>query len=282
MMRAGQSQVISVILLSGIAVMVVSGAYFWGAPLMEKSQAGSRLNTAENMMASISDAIDEVAKQGGQVSIPLNLGGTLRVLEEENAIAYEVQTASLNVASRDWVPLDGMSPIRQDTIAATTGEPFPVGDATCSVTGCDDSSVTLECADGEFGGGTFTNEQKIDVEGEEYEVFLECDNEEYNALLIGPEERAIGYVGVNKAGVLIGRAFPVGDQYKNMYKLVYRELDDMDTEEGYRTDIRSAGGTVGNPGKTTLTVRKGEVEAHPASSGLGGALTTTQVLLSIQ
>lgn len=259
--------------------MVVSGAYFWGAPLMEKSQAGTRINTAENVMLSISDSIDEVAKQGGQISIPLNLGGTLRVLEDENAVSYEIETASLNVASTAWVPLDGASPIRQDTVVVRRDEDAVFGEMVCSVGSTCETGITVsDCAI----AGTYQDGEIVDVEGEDYMVVLECDNADYDALMIGPEMRVTGYTGIDKAGVLVGRAFPVGPRYKNMFKVVYRELDDLETHDGYVIQIRSSGGTVGSPGRRTLTISRGDVTVTPGASELGGSLTATPVFVSVQ
>lgn len=103
--RTGQTQIISAVLITGIAIAVVSIAYVWGVPLIQKGQVATQVTNAENLMISIERSINDVIQAGGQRSVQVNLEGNLEVSESDNAIVYTIRTRGANIAA-DWVPIN--------------------------------------------------------------------------------------------------------------------------------------------------------------------------------
>lgn len=104
--RIAQAQIVSAVLIIGITILVISSAYFWGIPLIEKSQTSSKINKAQTLMLVIDDSMNDVIQHGGKKSILLNLEGKLEVSEELNSIRYFVDSKGANIATTDWVPLN--------------------------------------------------------------------------------------------------------------------------------------------------------------------------------
>lgn len=124
--RKAQTQVISAILITGIAVGVVSIAYIWGVPLIQKSQVSTQITNAENLMNTIEKEIANIIQTGGQRSILLSLDGNLIVDQDANSIVYSLTTKGANVAN-DWVPLNddnyfGVIDTAQNQSAGIVGE----------------------------------------------------------------------------------------------------------------------------------------------------------------
>jgi hypothetical protein len=119
--RTAQAQVVSVVLIMGISILVISSAYFWGIPLIEKSQTSSDINKAQKLMLVIDDAMSDVAPHGEKRSILLNLDGELKVSEELNSITYSVDTKGANIATINWVPLNDENMVGIEWIGGSEG-----------------------------------------------------------------------------------------------------------------------------------------------------------------
>lgn len=104
--KMAQAQIVSVVLITGITVLVISSAYLWGLPLIEKSQTSSEINKAKTLMLSIDNGINDVIQHGGKKSIFLNLEGELAISEQLNSIIYSVETKDVNIATISWVSLN--------------------------------------------------------------------------------------------------------------------------------------------------------------------------------
>ncbi|MBU4300400.1 MAG: archaellin/type IV pilin N-terminal domain-containing protein [Nanoarchaeota archaeon] len=104
--RKAQAEVISALLIVGITVAAVSVAYMWGVPMIQKGQSTSQIQEAEYLMTLISDGITDVAQNGGQKSLSLNLQGPLEISEEDNTIKYTIISKKAGVARTEWVPLN--------------------------------------------------------------------------------------------------------------------------------------------------------------------------------
>jgi len=101
-----QTEVISALLIVGITVAAVSVAYLWGVPIIQKGQSTNQIQEAEVMMNLIEKSVSEVAQNGGQKSIVLNLQGPLEISEEDNMIKYTIISKKAGVARTEWVPLN--------------------------------------------------------------------------------------------------------------------------------------------------------------------------------
>lgn len=104
--RKAQTEIISALLVVGITVAAVSVAYIWGVPIIQKGQSTSQIQEAESLMADIEKAVSEVAQNGGQKTLSLNLQGPLEISEEQNAIKYSIVSKKAGVARTEWVPLN--------------------------------------------------------------------------------------------------------------------------------------------------------------------------------
>ncbi|MBI4017542.1 MAG: hypothetical protein HY366_01200 [Candidatus Aenigmarchaeota archaeon] len=80
----GQSQLVTAVLLTGILIVLVSGAYFWGVPLLEKQKDTVALNNMERFMNDLDDKITRVAASGGRERIDnINIPGELKLVDNE-------------------------------------------------------------------------------------------------------------------------------------------------------------------------------------------------------
>jgi hypothetical protein len=77
----GQVEVVSAVLLTGIMISLVSVAYFWGLPVIEKQKDQTKLNEMEVFMKDFNSAVKEVANEGGRRELTVNLPGTLKFVE---------------------------------------------------------------------------------------------------------------------------------------------------------------------------------------------------------
>lgn len=105
--RLGQSQVLTAVLLGGILVLGVGGAYMWGVPILQKNQDINNAQNSLSGMSRLSGEIAAVAQQGGSRSIPLDIGsGSLTINTENETITYIARTKGAYVATDEWVPLN--------------------------------------------------------------------------------------------------------------------------------------------------------------------------------
>ncbi|MBM3304223.1 MAG: hypothetical protein FJY76_03925 [Candidatus Aenigmarchaeota archaeon] len=61
----GQTEAVSLVLISGIVVSLVGAAYFWGMPLIEKRAASTDFTSASNLITDINKKILSLANAGG-------------------------------------------------------------------------------------------------------------------------------------------------------------------------------------------------------------------------
>lgn len=106
-LKRGQTQVLTAVLLGGILIAGVAGAYVWGLPLLQKNQD---INSAKNSLSSMKEltsAISTVAQQGGSRSVTMPLGdGSLRISPENDTVTFQARTRGAYVATESWVPLN--------------------------------------------------------------------------------------------------------------------------------------------------------------------------------
>ena len=104
--RAAQSQVVSLILMTGIVLAMVTVTYNWGAPVIEKSQTNSKIVHAQEVMSLIKHRMGESALSGDQKSFQISLEGILEVAPNKNSVIYSVSTEGLGIGSLSYISLD--------------------------------------------------------------------------------------------------------------------------------------------------------------------------------
>jgi len=98
-----------------------------------------------------------------------------------------------------------------------------------------------------------------------------------------PQNQTTAIYGVDKSGVILAKATALGgNEYVTEYRLVYRELDDASTNEGQLVVLSARGNNKVLSGRHSLLIsRESPVISTTQSSRLGGALTTTQVFVTL-
>ena len=136
--RSAQTQIITIVLITGIIIGTIGSTLYWGQPLIEKTKTTSELSQAVSLMKEVERAIDEVAaseesrvlllnikgdlKIEGAIEAPENINNPLyRYNNDENpqypirnSITYTVEVGQA-VSSADWIPLDGNPSIRTNS-----------------------------------------------------------------------------------------------------------------------------------------------------------------------
>ncbi len=299
--RKAQSQVLSIILISGILITVIGATYMWGVPLIEKGQTSSDNELAKSFMVMLKEKIDDVSKTGEQRTLSVKLNGNLE-LNDDNSLVYTIVTRGLNIATTAWVPLaGGMSPVQEDMAAvAASGGSGTVNindDVTCTMTsdcGPPEKVILSDCTDPSIGGtppGTsYPEKSTFTLNSEIYKIHhIDCaspGDDDYidgQALIIGPEREKVGIIGIDEPGVVIARSEPAGDKFKTIYRLVYRELDDISSpnKDGYRIQLAREGNNILGPGQHRITIRRDENSKVIGTSKHGGDLIETKIYISM-
>ena len=86
-MLSGQTEAISLVLISGIVVSLVGAAYFWGMPLIDKRAASTDFTSASNLITDINKKILSLANAGGgKAEIELSKAVTLVPADAPNDV----------------------------------------------------------------------------------------------------------------------------------------------------------------------------------------------------
>ncbi|MFB6088832.1 MAG: hypothetical protein ABEK36_03585 [Candidatus Aenigmatarchaeota archaeon] len=78
----GQTQIMSAVLLTGIMIGLISVAYIWGGPMIQKQKDVVKLDDMESFMRNLDKEIRNVAKNGGTTNLNVNLPGSLKIIED--------------------------------------------------------------------------------------------------------------------------------------------------------------------------------------------------------
>jgi hypothetical protein len=91
-MKKGQSTIIGFILVTAIAIIIVSLTLFWAAPLLEKSRNQVEVQRLEQKFIELHETIVKVAAEQGELSFPFTINkGTINLDPENNEIVYKSQ-----------------------------------------------------------------------------------------------------------------------------------------------------------------------------------------------
>ena len=285
-----QTQIISVVLIMGLAVGVIGASYMWGAPLIEKSQTETSLSQAEKNIELINSMIVDVVKTGGQKTKQIQFDGTLEILDINtgyNSIVYTIQGKTAGVASTNWILMnDDMPAISKETYAVKATDPLD----TTSI-GCGDCMMNSTCLTKtiEITGtcgvvGSYSETDTFICDSNNYLVErIDCDETiDGFAVLTGPEKDLAGIVGTNQAGVITAKSTPAGEIYLTSYKLTYRELVDPTNKEGAIILLETQGNNKITAGMHTIKVSRGDTKTENYGSSLAGELSKTSVLITLE
>lgn len=103
----GQQQVITIIMLSGILIGVVSSVYFWGIPLIQKNRDVSVQESSETFMKNLNEKIKDVANIGGKEEIRIPIDGTIVFNATDQSLIFEIKTDGSIYAANAIFPLEG-------------------------------------------------------------------------------------------------------------------------------------------------------------------------------
>ncbi len=101
----GQTQAVSLVLISGILIGVVSSVYFWGVPLIQKNRDISILENSEQLMRALNEKIKSVANNGGRDTLTITGPGIMRFDPVDGLFSYTIETDGTIYAANAEVPL---------------------------------------------------------------------------------------------------------------------------------------------------------------------------------
>ncbi|VVB59201.1 Uncharacterised protein [uncultured archaeon] len=96
-----------------------------------------------------------------------------------------------------------------------------------------------------------------------------------------PQNQSIPIYGTDKEGLLIAKASALDSGYLIDYRLVYREVDDLETKEGRITTISAVGNNKASAGNVKLLISREPQVISSVPSKLGGKLTLTKISIAI-
>ncbi|MCD6371877.1 MAG: hypothetical protein J7L39_04135 [Candidatus Aenigmarchaeota archaeon] len=110
-MKKGQSDLISIVIIVGISISLLSTAYFWGLPLIQKYQDTSKFKQIYSSFSpdnpsSLPNLIVELVRNGGSEEFNFPFEGGIELYEIENSITFSF-TSKVSGLAPDvgWVSL---------------------------------------------------------------------------------------------------------------------------------------------------------------------------------
>ncbi len=94
------------------------------------------------------------------------------------------------------------------------------------------------------------------------------------------DSESYGVSGTDKPGVILGLADYRGEEFNTRYRLAFRELNDLDTNEGFQIDLRVEGDMSVSSGSHTLYLESQGSETEGVSRR-GGPLEKRIVSISV-
>jgi len=148
----GQSEIISVVLIILISIALISAAYTWGLPLIQKRQDTAKIERissyfSQSFSSSLPSLIEFVARNGGEATFSLEADGLWQLYPDgsstpyNNSVSFTFFSKVSNVAAnKGWISL-------------TPGASCPPAPG---VLGEESASVVCERADSLFNGFNIT------------------------------------------------------------------------------------------------------------------------------
>ncbi len=90
-----------------------------------------------------------------------------------------------------------------------------------------------------------------------------------------------GILGEDHPGVLLAKAEPQSKTYVNDFRLVFRELDDLNSNKGQKINLKVSGAAYKTSGKHKIVVKYDGDKIIPKGSKTGGDLREINILIQI-
>ena len=109
-MKKAQTQVVTLVLISGIVIALAGAAYMWGKPMMEKRATITQFTSAVHFMEDLDRKIVELARTcvtpgACEDSLTLPINGLISVDSGRNTITYEF-VITQPLITEGWIPLN--------------------------------------------------------------------------------------------------------------------------------------------------------------------------------
>ena len=285
-LKRAQQTVLGAILVTGIVIVLVFLAFVWGRPLIQKNLDMTKILTMIDTTEEIDTTIRFVAETGTSKTVDVNLDKVaLRIIPDEvmkgrNDLQFEVGTFMPIVSYVMWVPLNTNDlPYINEKFAGNLQESSAQVACVEGETGVKSLGMTIyekryELHVFDTPNYNCPNDKYVCFQGPiETAPSLSCEDScacegdyvfkdghyfkiEYvgdNYIEIGGDiQENVGVIGVDKSGIIIGKAVKSGDQNLNMIRLVYRGLEDQLTKEVYRVNLQCSGTCAVGSGEYTL------------------------------
>ncbi|MBI5061402.1 MAG: hypothetical protein HZB67_03740, partial [Candidatus Aenigmarchaeota archaeon] len=99
--RKGQEP-LTVVMMVGILIVVISSIYFWGVPLIEKNKDVASLKATESFMEELNNKVRDIANNGGREQVTIEKG---IVSFSSGSIKLFMETGGTYYAEDVWIPL---------------------------------------------------------------------------------------------------------------------------------------------------------------------------------
>lgn len=205
MLMKGQTNIISVMLITGILIAAISSAYFWGLPLLEKSRDSAKVERIVEKLKEIADIVEIVARDKVSRNVDINFDGYLKITNK--TIELTTFSNAAYVSMKNWVVL---------------------------------------------------NE-------DDYQGIPDVLPEGY------------GLIGRDRPGVLIAKAGMANNKIRNDFKIVFREIEDLNTKKGTQIVLNIKGRYSAPSGKYKLIFEYLNDKILPSKSKSGGDLRIINV-----
>jgi len=113
-MRKAQTQIVSAILVVVIALFGLSAILPWSINMIQKRKDTKSVDDVYNFFVLLDSKIRNVAENGGEERLTLNVPGTLTInpysdiesSSDSNSIIFTFTSKVSNIATGDWIPLN--------------------------------------------------------------------------------------------------------------------------------------------------------------------------------
>jgi hypothetical protein len=108
----GQSQVVSVVIIVLLVSASVATILPWGTKVIQKKKDVKSLDDSYNFFISLDKAVRDVAKNGGEQTLDLDVPGVIEVYPNSssdqfnNSITFYFRSKASNIAPGGWIPLN--------------------------------------------------------------------------------------------------------------------------------------------------------------------------------
>jgi hypothetical protein len=122
----GQSQVVSIVLIIILGLAALAFVLPWTFSMIQKKQDMKDLDDSYNFFKNLDEAIKDIAKNGGEEFLRIEVPGLLSVYPESvndllnNSIVFTFKSKVSNMAEGEWIPLNTPNMNKTGTLGLDT------------------------------------------------------------------------------------------------------------------------------------------------------------------